>query len=201
MLNIEDCGGNAIDPNKHGINIGPMLYTQPFFSIGEPLRRTAASTHSSSTSHSACEVGCACNPVTLLLMRSPWVGSLALLAPAHGFVTQSAAVRGSPAMLQAFVRPSASGGGVRAVSSRAWRWQESLKLQQHQQVQRVSPLQKKSTTVQQGGGVRLMMAKGGGGGGGEKSGNKPAKKKAKKPESYYKQTVILPQTGFEQVGA
>lgn len=140
-------------------------------------------------------------------MRSPWVGSLALLAPAHGFVAPSAVVRGSNPMLQAFMRPSAGVGGARALSSQAWRWQaQSLRLQQQQQLQRVAPRQKKSTTAQQVGSVRMMMAKGGGGGGGDggggaKGGNKPAKKKekVKKPESYYKQTVILPQTGFEQV--
>lgn len=83
-------------------------------------------------------------------------------------------------MLQAFVRPSA--GGVR------WR-QQSLRLQQ---LQRVAPL-RQSVAV---GGVRMMA---GGGGGGEGGGKAVKKVKVKKPESYYKQTVILPQTGFEQV--
>eukprot|EP00752_Nemacystus_decipiens_P006878 g6179.t1 len=88
-------------------------------------------------------------------------------------------------MLQAFVRPSA--GGVRAVSSRGWR-QQSLRLQQLQRV--ASPRQ--SVAV---GGVRMMA---GGGGSGDGGGKQPKKVKVKKPESYYKQTVILPQTGFEQ---
>lgn len=127
-------------------------------------------------------------PVSLL-MRSPWVGSLALLAPAHGFVAQSVIVRGSPKMLQAFVRPSAS--GVRAVSSRAWR-QESVRLQP---LQRVARLPQQSTAVV--GDVRMMASGAGAGGGGGKAAAK--KQKAKKPESYYKKTVILPQTGFEQV--
>lgn len=90
-------------------------------------------------------------------------------------------------MLETFVRPSA--GGIRALSSRGWR-QKSLRLQQLQQ--RVAPPRQSVTA----GGVRMMAGVGGGGDGG----GKPAKKvKVKKPESYYKQTVILPQTGFEQV--
>ncbi len=113
---------------------------------------------------------------------------LALGQPVHGFVAQSAVVRGSPSMLQAFARPSA--GGLRALSSRAWR-QQGLRLQQPQ---RVVPLgQRRSVAV---GGVKMMA---GGGGGGEAGGKAANKAKAKKPESYYKQTVILPQTGFEQV--
>eukprot|EP00903_Cladosiphon_okamuranus_P011908 g11184.t1 len=119
-------------------------------------------------------------------MRSPWVGSLALLAPAHGFVAPSAAVRNSPSMLQAFVRPSAA--GVSALSSRGRR-QHSLRLQQ---LQRVAAAPRQSAAV---GGVRMMA---GGGGGGEGGGKQAKKAKPKKPESYYKQTVILPQTGFEQ---
>lgn len=89
-------------------------------------------------------------------------------------------------MLQAFVRPSA--GGVRGLSSRGWR-QQSLRLQQLQRV--AAPRQSVAA-----GGVRMMA---GGGGGGEGGGKQAKKVKVKKPESYYKQTVILPQTGFEQV--
>lgn len=110
-------------------------------------------------------------------MRSPWVGSLALLAPAHGFMAQSSVVRGGTSMLQAFARPST--GGIRSVSSRGWR-DETLRLQ------RVAP-----RVLPNASGVRMA---GGGGGGGQAK-----KEKVKKPESYYKQTVILPQTSFEQV--
>lgn len=64
---------------------------------------------------------------TLLSMRSPWVGSLALLAPAHGFVAQSAVGRGGSSMLQAFVRPQAAGLRT-AASAQGWR-HEGLRLQ------------------------------------------------------------------------
>lgn len=90
-------------------------------------------------------------------------------------------------MLQTFVRPS-SAGGIRALSSRGWR-QQSLRLRQLQRVDLV----RQSVAV---GGVRMVAGKGGGGEGGAKAAKKV---KVKKPESYYKQTVILPQTGFEQV--
>lgn len=123
-------------------------------------------------------------------MRSPWVGSLALLAPANGFLAQPVVLRGGSTMLHAFVRPSA--GAVRAVSSGGWR-KDSLRLGQ---LQRVAPMRQSAAV----GGTRMMAGGGGGGGGGGEGGGKQAKKaKVKKPESYYKQTVILPQTGFEQV--
>lgn len=111
-------------------------------------------------------------------MRSPWVGSLALLAPAHGFVAQSSAGRGGMSMLKAFVRPSA--GGARTVSSAGWK-HEGLRAQQQVAPRALST------------GCRIRMATGGGEGG------KAKKEKVKKPESYYKQTVILPQTEFQQV--
>ena len=112
-------------------------------------------------------------------MRSPWVGSLALLAPAHGFVAQSAVGRGGTSMLQGFVRPQAAGLRT-AVSSQGWR-HEGLRLQ------RAAP-----RAVSAAAGTRMMA-----GGGGD--GAKAKKEKGKKPESYYKKTVILPQTAFEQV--
>lgn len=113
-------------------------------------------------------------------MRSPWVGSLALLAPAHGFVAQSAIGRGGTPMLQAFVRPQAAGLRT-AASSRGWR-HEGLRLQ------RAAP----PRAVSHAAGPRMIA-----GGGGD--GAKAKKEKVKKPESYYKKTVILPQTAFEQV--
>lgn len=113
-------------------------------------------------------------------MRSPWVGSLALLAPAHGFVAQSAVGRGGTSMLQAFVRPQAAGLRT-AASSRGW-GHEGLRLQ------RAAP-----RAVSAAAGTRMMT----GGAGGD--GTKAKKEKVKKPESYYKKTVILPQTAFEQV--
>ncbi|CAN0388090.1 unnamed protein product, partial [Ectocarpus sp. 12 AP-2014] len=73
---------------------------------------------------------------------------------------------------------------------RAWR-QESVRLQQ---LQRVARLPQPAAVV---GDVRMMASGAGvGGGGGGKAAAK--KQKPKKPESYYKKTVILPQTGFEQ---
>ena len=116
---------------------------------------------------------------TLLSMRSPWVGSLALLAPAHGFVAQPAVGRGGASMLQTFVRPQAAGLRT-AVSSQGWR-HEGLRLQ------RAAP-----RAVSAAAGTRMMA-----GGGGD--GARAKKEKVKKPESYYKKTVILPQTAFEQV--
>lgn len=113
-------------------------------------------------------------------MRSPWVGSLALFAPAHGFVAQSAVGRGGTSMLQAFVRPQAAGLRT-AASSRGWR-HEGLRLQRAAAPRAVSAAA----------GPRMMA-----GGGGD--GAKAKKEKVKKPESYYKKTVILPQTAFEQV--
>lgn len=111
-------------------------------------------------------------------MRSPWVGSLALLAPAHGFVAHPVVSgRGGTAMLQAFTRPASS---VRALAA-GGTWRQQLRLQQG-----VRGLPHACAVRMAGGG-------GGGGGGGGKA------KKAKKPESYYKQTVILPQTEFQQV--
>lgn len=118
-------------------------------------------------------------------MRSPWVGSLALLAPAHGFVAPSSIGRSGISMLQALVRPPASIGS-RAASSRCWSRQSGLRLQ-------------RSTPSALPNAGSLRMAGGGGGGGG--GGSKEKKEKVKKPESYYKKTVILPQTEFQQVGA
>lgn len=115
-------------------------------------------------------------------MRSPWVGSLALLAPAHGFVAQPSLNRGSISMLQMFARPSAS--AVRTLSSRGWKQDRLLRPAGAAGVK----------TVPKARAVR-MAGDGNGGGGGAKG----KKEKVKKPESYYKQTVILPQTEFQQV--
>lgn len=82
-------------------------------------------------------------------------------------------------MLQTFVRPQAAGLRT-AASSQGWR-HESLRLR------RAAP-----RAVSAAAGTRMMT-----GGGGD--GAKAKKEKVKKPESYYKKTVILPQTAFEQV--
>lgn len=132
------------------------------------------------------------HPASCYPMRSPWIGSLAFLAPARGFLVQhsaAAAVVGGggagcggtgSAMLQAFVRPTGTVGAVRAIAGRrstgGWR--------QHAEVGR----QRAHVSD-----VRALSMGGGGGGGGAKQ------KKAKKPDSYYKNTVMLPQTAFEQV--
>lgn len=112
-------------------------------------------------------------------MRSPWVGSLALLAPAHGFVSQSMVSRGNILMLQAFARP-VSTSAFRA-ATRGWS-QRTVKLR------RIAP---------HGGVARTASGPSGGSGGG--GGDQAKKNKPKKPESYYKNTVILPQTDFQQV--
>lgn len=121
-------------------------------------------------------------------MRSPWVGSLALLAPARGFLAHYSAggVRsGGSAMMQGFVRPTA--GCVRAVSDGAGRWQHHAVRLRHR------------PRVPTGCAVRMKGSGGGGAAGGGSGGVGAKPKKEKKPDSYYKHTVILPQTEFQQV--
>ena len=113
-------------------------------------------------------------------MRSPWVGSLALLAPAHGFVSQPMISRSNMLMLQAFAMPMST-SAFRAAATRGWS-QRTVKLR------RIAP---------HGGVARTASGPAGGGSGG--SGDQAKKNKPKKPESYYKNTVILPQTDFQQV--
>lgn len=138
-------------------------------------------------------------------MRSPWIGSLALLAPTRGFLVHHssavAAVGGGEArgggagnvMLQAFVRPTGTLCAVRGIVGRSstggWRQHAAVCSQRA----RVSSARAPSM----GGGG--SGSGGGGGGGGGRGGVKG--KKAKKPDSYYKNTVMLPQTAFEQVCA
>lgn len=121
-------------------------------------------------------------------MRSPWIGSLALLAPTRGFLVHhpvSAAATGgaggggarssSTHMLQTFVRPLGTAGGTGSRHNAVWRLHSRVPI------------------------ARALSMKGGGGGGGGGAGG-AKEKKGKKPDSYYKHTVILPQTEFQQVG-
>lgn len=129
-------------------------------------------------------LGCAAG--TTCPMRSPWVGSLALLAPARSFLAHSSvAASGDNSMLQAFVRPATT-AGVRAIAGGAWR--QYVRQRCRPSICSVSTLRMKS-----------------GGESGAKNGNanpggaNPKEKARKKVDSYYKQTVILPQTEFQQV--
>ena len=121
-------------------------------------------------------------------MRSPWVGSLALLVPTHGFAVQSMSSRSGNLMLQSFARLALT-SAFRTATSRGLR-QPGLRLG------RIAPYVGGIRTASSSSGVRMASSPGGGGGGGiEKS----KKNKPNKPESYYKNTVILPQTDFQQV--
>lgn len=119
-------------------------------------------------------------PSSRYSMRSPWVGSLALLAPARGFLTHSSATSGgSYSMQQTLARPATT--GVRAI---AGGWRQQARLRHRPCVANASPLCMKA------GGNKVSASEG----------NRKPKKSKEKVESYYKNTVILPQTQFQQVG-